>query len=224
MNAAVVETWDGIRYYPPAREGEQRLVSVTSALGWVFRYGGWTGFKPGDPKILTARRRGTAVHKACEILALGRKLDDFSIHPRIRPYIEQFEDFRVSTGWRATAVELRVRSARFGYAGRLDQVGEWPPYGPVDGGLLDLKTTEDVWLAGYQVAAYDMAYKEMSGDARPRSRGTLILNGGKPGGWRLRKLSEASDFSAFMSALNCFKIAEYSGRLPRVCPRCGEAS
>lgn len=211
----------GLRYYPME---DRRLVSVTAALGWVFRYGAWVGYRPGDPAILTARRRGRAVHRACEILAKGATLDESTVHLKIRPYLDQFINFVERTGWRATAVEQTVRSLRYGYAGRLDQVGEWPPYKRESGGLLDLKTTQDTWLAEYQVAAYDTAYRETTGDDRPRLRGTLILDGGKPDGWRLRELREPTGFSGFLSALNCLKLAEHHRKLERRCPECGATS
>lgn len=203
----VVETPEGYRYY--LIEG-RREVSVTTALGFVFRYGGWAGFDPTSATIVTARRRGTAVHKAASILARGKTIERDTLHPIIKPYVAQFTDFLVQTGFRATGSEIYVRSDRYNYAGRLDLVGDWPGD---EGGILDVKTTEDVWLAGYQVAAYHEAYREMTGDKKPRKRGTLILSNGPPSKWKLRELPMASDLTVFLSALNCFHVAESAGRL-----------
>lgn len=207
----VIESQDGRRYY---RAPDGRLdPSVTTALGSVFRYGGWAGFDPQSPAVLTARRRGRAVHRACEILAKGGLIEPGSVHMTIAPYVEQFVNFKRQTGFRATASEMYVRSDIYRFAGRLDLVGEWPPYRVDSAGVLDIKTYLDVWLAELQVAAYEQGYRETTGDARPLDRGTLLLSNGPPDGWKLRRLEEPNGLTIFLSSLNCFRYADSKGRL-----------
>ncbi len=204
-HSPVIEGEYGIRYY----DQNGTVPSVTSVLGWIFGYGGWAGFDPSSAAVITARRRGTAVHRACEILAKGGELRDSSVHPMIRPYVEQFRDFIDSTRFRAVASELRVVSKRYGYGGRIDLIGESGD-GPM---ILDLKTTQDVWLAGYQLSAYKQALCETTAGHESRQRGTLILSEKAPDKWKLRAFDDSMDFQVFLSALNCFKVAMFAGRL-----------
>lgn len=198
----------GYRWYRPDGFREW-LVSTTTALGYVFRFGGWAGFDPWSAAVLTARRRGKAVHRACEILANGHEIAESSLHPIVVPYVAQFRDFMAKTDFRATGTEIEVFSARYRYGGKLDLVGDWDG----EAGLLDIKTGLDTWLAGFQTAAYEYAYRETTGDQTPRRRGTLLLSDKAPDKWKLRVCPDPSDFSVFLSALNIFRVAEARGKL-----------
>lgn len=203
-NLEVIER-DGFRWYPI--DGKE-YVSVTTALGWVFHYTGWAKFDMSSPFMLTALKRGRAVHKAAYWLSMGRRLKMETVDPIILPFVLQFEDFLKTTRFVAEAAEFRVYSEKYGYAGRGDIKGHFP--GDPDRHFLDVKTGVGVeeWLAGYQIAAYLRADREMGGDLSCAKRSALHLNGKAPDKWRLRGLTEPDDLVHFLSALNCFKAAE----------------
>lgn len=204
MSLEVIEI-GGLRWY--LVEGK-KLVSVTTALGWVFHWPGWAKYDLTAPNILFARNRGRAVHKACYWMSMGRRLREDTIDPVIEPYVFQFAHFLQTTQFRAEAAEFLVYSKKYGYAGRGDIKGFFPT--DTARHFLDVKTGETVedWLAGFQTAAYLNADREMTKDMRCAKRSVLHLNGGAPDKWRLRGPKGPDDFTMFLSALNCFKEAE----------------
>jgi hypothetical protein len=66
-----------------------------------------------------ARDRGRAVHKAIHFDAEG-DLDENTVSPTIRPYLEAARKFKQDTGFTSGSAECRVCVANLGYAGTLD--------------------------------------------------------------------------------------------------------
>lgn len=208
MTLEVVEK-KGLRWYPV--EG-RLLPSVTSVLGHVFMKPDWARYDMNSPEVIFARNRGRAVHTACYWLAMGRRLNPETIDAAVAPYIDQFTDFELKTGFRTDSAEFRVVSMRYGFAGRGDLRGRFPD--DDNRHLLDIKTGYvEPWLAGAQTAAYLRADREMGGDMSCARRSVLHLTGEARDKWRLVGLTDSDDYTLFLSALNVFKAAERNGAL-----------
>ena len=111
------------------------------------------------PDVLaTAQKRGRAVHEAIEALAYGY-LDEAMLDPVVAPYLDAYRRFVADSGHEAIASEIEVRHPAWQYVGHADRIG-WLAGGRV---LLDWKSGERVDLdaAGYQLAAYRMAWNAM---------------------------------------------------------------
>lgn len=117
--------------------GDRRLPNVTSVLQAE-------NFTPShewvDPWYL---ERGAAIHRATELYDKG-VLDEGSVDPRIRGYVESYKKF-LHTPY--AGIELRLCDPIAGYAGTLDRL-------TVDGVLIDIKSgTAQAWhvfqLGGY---------------------------------------------------------------------------
>lgn len=78
-----------------------------------------------DDVMRAARDLGSAVHRAIELDSLG-DLDDASLDPALVGFVEQYRAFERETGFETAYTELRLFSARYGYAGTMDIVGTFP--------------------------------------------------------------------------------------------------
>lgn len=66
-------------------------------------------------------RRGSMIHKAVALMDVGR-LDWKSLHPRIVPYVQAAQKFRLECGGELVAQELEVTDLNMGTMGHLDAV------------------------------------------------------------------------------------------------------
>lgn len=128
----------------------QALPSVTQVLA-ANGLGG--DFSHVSPAVLEhARQRGTAVHAAAHYLDEG-DLDEATVDPEIRPYLEAWQAFKVARRVELLALEQRVACPLYRFAGTIDRVARVPGIrGEV---LIDLKTNTPHGAA-YQLAGYKL--------------------------------------------------------------------
>jgi hypothetical protein len=118
----------------------RRLMSVTQSLALVDDR--WRI----DPFYL---QRGKFIHRACELYDNG-ELDESTVDPQIRPYLDAYQKFLSDTGFKQGSIELRLAHPKLFYAGTLDRIGE---LNGVDA-LIDLKSGVKVRVDELQLAAY----------------------------------------------------------------------
>ena len=177
------------------RLGGQRLPSVTEVLDPINELDGI----PRDV-LRAAADFGTHVHIACELHDAGT-LDRDQLDPALEPYLQAWEKFLADTGAKVLANEERVCHP-IGYAGTLDRVIELRGKRHV----ADLKTSAAVpRTVGPQTAAYREAWLQ----CRKRDLCLSVIRYCvhlKPDGtFRLHKLTDPSDWSIFVSALNIWR-------------------
>ena len=118
----------------------RRLMSVTQALALV-----------DDRRINSSwyLDRGRLVHLACEYLDRD-ELDEDTVAPEIRPYLEAYKKFREETSFKPDLIELRLSHLTYLYAGTLDRIGD------LNGNhiLIDLKSGAPARVDELQLAAY----------------------------------------------------------------------
>lgn len=96
--------------------GDRELPSITKILSKLGLTKSYEGVSPYYAE------RGVAVHAAIA-LDLENNLDEDSLDPQIRPFLEAFRAFRGETGFKVEACEKIVYSENLGYAGRIDWLG-----------------------------------------------------------------------------------------------------
>ena len=99
--------------------------------------------------------RGTAVHKACELLDKGI-LDEDSLDPEITGYVGAYKKFIKEYKPEWEALEAMVFNEMLFYAGRYDRFGRLNIEGP-DWVILDIKTGQKAKWHAIQLALYIMA-------------------------------------------------------------------
>lgn len=152
---------------------------------------------------------GSAVHRATE-LDDQNNLDESVLDLALKPYLEAWRKFTRETSFKILAIEERVYSKKYGYAGTLDRRG-------MLGGkhtLVDIKTGADEGAATpIQLAAYERAWNEGKKTqekikerlvVRLKGDGTYVL----PGNGYFKK----SDFSVFLSALTLYSWRTQNGK------------
>lgn len=167
------------------RIGGARWPSVTQVLDPLLEL-------DGIPKHLldAAARFGTHVHQACHLLNQG-VLDEASLDPALRPYVDAWIKFLGDTKATVIASELRVAHLTLRYAGTLDAVVMWRGKRC----LIDLKSTADIpRTVGPQTAAYMQAL----GQKLPRYCVQLRADAT----YRAVPLKDTADWNLFLSALN----------------------
>lgn len=181
---------EGLEFNEERHEYRHRgrvVPSVTQVLSPLY------DFSRVDPEVLARKAAiGTAVHRACELLDRGERLDPDSIDPEVAPYVVQYAGFHDAMRPRVLANEQQVYHAGLGYAGTLDRVYD------IGGETLvvDLKTTAAAEPAhGVQLAAYDAA---LPAGGKPRRRAVLLLH---PHEWRIKEFSGADDWPVYVSLL-----------------------
>ena len=172
--------------------GGRVLPSVTQALQVLDQYEGV------PQRVLEAAREfGQHVHAACDLDNRG-VLDEDALDPALAPYLAGWRKYRRDSGIKILASELQLHDARLGYAGTCDVLGE------VLGrpSVIDIKSGLVPKTVGAQCAAYAHALK-----VRRRYCVQLL-----PNDYRVHALTDASDFSLFISCLNITNWRLRNGR------------
>lgn len=138
---------------------------------------------------------GQHVHAATELWDQGN-LDEGALDPALVPWLAGWKKFVAESGFDVLAVEERVYSAKYRYAGTLDRRGILNGK-PV---IIDIKTPTVVPAsAGPQTAGYQQAIEEMHGK-KIKGRYAVQLKG--DGTYRLYHYADKNDFNTFVSCLN----------------------
>lgn len=174
----------------------ERVPSVTQVLAPLEDY----SMVPRDV-LEAARIFGQHVHEACDLFDRD-ELDWSSLDPELVPYVEAWAQFLEQSGAVVIASEVRVAHEQLGYAGSPDKVLAWGKRLVIP----DLKATAVVPpTVGLQTAAYAKAYQAMHGGREPSRYCIHLQPGGK---YRSHPRTDPSDWSYFLSALNCYKWKE----------------
>lgn len=156
----------------------------------------------GIPRAVlkAAAEFGTHVHMATDLYDKGI-LDEPALDPHLAPYLAGWKLFLRDTGAKVLHSEVRVAHPKLRYAGTLDKIVQWTRRRSIQS-QIDIKSGLVPRTVGPQTAAYNAAGESM-GVAwwRPNTdRYCLQL---KPdASYRLTKLTDASDWSIYLSALN----------------------
>lgn len=168
--------------------GRKVLPSVTQALSVI------ESFDRVPHDILErARVFGHHVHQAIHYFN-EEDLDESALRADLKPRLFGYKKFLMETRFEVTHAEARVYSASLGYAGTLDIRGRLRGI-PA---LVDLKSGAVPRSVGPQTAAYRECIEE-----KPRRRFALQL---LDYDYRLIELTDPSDFSNFLSALNVYRF------------------
>ena len=174
--------------------GGRVVPSVTQVLGILQDFGG----VPADV-LARAAEFGSHVHQAVDLYNKG-VLDEASLDPALAPYLADWHSFLRDVAVEVLGSEIRVYHPGRHYAGTLDALVRIR--GKVV--LVDVKTGDVPRTVGPQLAAYQEAYH--ASDENPhciRRRLCVQLTGA---GYRLHEYKDHSDYSLFLSALNCWRF------------------
>ena len=166
---------------------------VTSVLSAAF----------GDPwKNVPEQQReyalglGRAVHRWCELVDTGSTSRPTGEH--MQGYLAAWENFKRENGLVILAVEKRVVSYRYRYAGTLDRVCIFEGKKAV----LDIKTGQAIHpFAAIQTAAYAAADNEMGGQReKVQIRLTVLLK--QDGSYIFIPHKDKTDINVFLACLS----------------------
>ena len=184
----------------------RRLLSVTQVIERAGLVQGMEFFTE------EARDRGRAVHSAIHYLDDG-DLDEESIHPVIRPYLDAYRKWQAETQAQSLFSEIALADVNRGFAGTLDSLCWMPMVGP-DLFLVDFKSGEYQHCSAVQIAAYrelvrvNLEVLGLKANELPRSFRVLQL---KPNGkytLHAPKITMTEALAYFMSALNIVRFQE----------------
>jgi hypothetical protein len=181
----------------------QVLPGVTSVL----KEAGLTpDFGMVDPDVLDkAARLGRQCDTMIEMDVLGL-LDVDSLDEELKGYYDAWRDFLQCSGFRPTKPQLLVHSAKYGYAGQLDLLGNYGEGDSEQLWLIDTKRVASVpFSTRFQTMAYSQAYSESKADLRTPKRFALQLKRDGRKRWSLIPYSEdAADLRVFLAALTIY--------------------
>lgn len=103
---------------------------------------------------------GTNVHKVCEMINNGEKINVAALSEDIRPYVNGYIKFLQTAGYTVEVSEMRVFSAKYRFAGTLDIMATGPKGVKT---IMDIKTSAIVSpTTALQLSAYEHCYREMN--------------------------------------------------------------
>lgn len=152
---------------------------------------------------------GTAAHAACHYFDEG-DLDESSLAPEVRPYVEGWKRFRRETDFVPKLIEYRgiatVDGMQYGFTLDRDGILFGKPV------LLEIKCTAGVEFSwGPQTAAYEMAVRELEAE-KYRFRSRIAVHLRPNGNYQLVQLKDPQDYAVFKSALLLTSWKERQGK------------
>lgn len=169
--------------------------SVTQILQVMGKYHDWN---PDASEA--ARELGKAVHLATELYD-NDDLDEESLDPQIRPYLDAWIKFKRDSGIVILANEQILYHPKYAYAGTLDRVGMLKK----DRALVDIKTGLLYPTYGPQLSAYKNAWEIKTG-MKINSRLAVQLR--ESGDYRLTPYVSPNDWPAFLACLSIHNFKE----------------
>lgn len=191
---------------PPTHTYTVDGAPVAWSVTGILRASGLIDFSGIPPAVLEAARdRGDRVHRAMALL-LHDDLDWDSLDDEDRPYLEAGQRFLADSGFRATGIEVRVHSARHGYAGTVDAIGlraqetralilDWKTGHPED-------TAADLQTAGYHGALMGMYPEDR--DCLTMQRAAVHLR--RDSTYRVELYTDTTDYPEFLTLLKAQQI------------------
>jgi hypothetical protein len=148
------------------------VISKPGLLAWFQRVGEY------EAKRVLEKRQvlGTKVHKLIELTLKGEKIDLDNYEQEIKEDLLLFKEFRKQAHLKTEALEQKLWSNQYGYAGTSDYIGYYttpkdfllrghePKFTKSSFVIGDWKSSRDIypeyWL---QLAAYVVAFEELTG-------------------------------------------------------------
>ena len=156
-----------------------------------------------DPVIAYAAERGKAVHEATALDDRG-ELDEASVDPVVRPYLDAWRRFRGESGFRPipSLIEVPLARSDLGFAGTPDRCG-WLGQIPI---VLEIKATSQLHRrVGLQLGAQQMLAwtTEEFGAVVPNAirRFSVRLCPDENPPYRLQEFKDPEDRNVFLAAL-----------------------
>lgn len=150
--------------------------------------------------------RGKAVHLAAQFDDEG-DLDEESLDPIVRPYLDAYRRWRVKCAPRFLGIELMVWGEHDGlqFCGTIDRVALIEDRLAV----LDLKTGSPRPEHAAQVAAYAVAYTQQHDGQCPEHQGCIYL--GRDGSYDVRTYDDGAGWEYFVDKLRAYYAATREG-------------
>lgn len=181
-------------------KGGVEIPSVTKVLKGC----GLIDFSKVPPERLdVALLFGTVVHKTCELYDKNN-LDEKSLDPKLRPYLDGWIKFKKDTQAKTESIEEQVYSKLYRYAGTLDRRMILDKHA-----VVEIKTSVDFHPANrFQLSAYQYAYNEHleSRVGRINDRIAVLLT--DEGTYKLEQYRDPMDFNMFLSCLSIYNWKE----------------
>lgn len=146
-----------------------------------------------------SRDRGTGAHLACQFYDEG-DLDESSVDPAIRPYLEAWKKFRTESGFIPELIEKKLYHSGYCYAGTEDRYGLFNASRDV----VEIKTGMISAVTGLQLAAQELLLRD-NGFEVHRRFAVQIKADGK---YKLTEYTDPWDKNVFISCVSAhnFKI------------------
>lgn len=162
------------RYY---RVNGRRYPSVTSVTGivgneYLQQWRGRVGNETADTITNEAAQFGSLIHEYAALMDLMPN-EDIGSPTYLLPLLQQYTEWRNSNVQHVVSVEMQVYSSVYEYAGTLDRV--MVLHGEEGHSVWDIKTGTVKPITGLQLAAYAIAYQEMTG-IRCKKGGVIALS------------------------------------------------
>ena len=197
-------TATGIRFDPEAHRyflGDVELLSVTRVLAEL----GLVRQSESEHPLL----RGQAVHEACKLFDED-DLDLDSLDDITRPYLKAYKRFKEDMDFEVKQSEALVWSKDYGYAGRLDRVGEmsftsWCYFGNLWAAaplILEIKTGKVQPATALQLVAYAQAHF-----GQPVRRYAVALRDDAT--YRITEYPLSDFREDFRTWLSCLRVAQW---------------
>ena len=206
------EDESGGRWYSESQDkydNGDKYISVTLALSIVqsFELQNWfkkTSAGQIEKKSQAGLDRGALTHNIIENMTKGVSVDvPQEVKPAIDAYIALKEKHKIVSI--SDGSEIVVYHTGYGYAGTVDQVGEFEGKKTI----MDYKTGRHYSIkTGWQLAAYKYAYEHMTNSSNLGMVGIFLPNEEPAKVFKYQHYE--SCFMAFLSALYCFKMTYWN--------------